>query len=297
MKYPDFYIVGAPKCGTTALYHYLSEHPGVFLPFGKEPHYFADDLEGMRDVKSLDEYLAMFTPRRQHQKCGEASVMYLYSHVAVDRILEANPDARLIVMLRNPLELVPSLHSQCLVALFEDQTDLAAAWRLQAERAAGRSLPDGCPEPKMLQYAEIARLGAQLERFLERAPRAQVKLILFDDFAADTPRIYAEVLEFLGLPSDGRTEFPRVNANKALRSRWLHRWLDYRRVPHSVRRAGRLLGLHRLHYRIKMLNMTAAKRQPLDPAMRAEMASAFRDDVGRLSALLQRDLSHWLTAA
>ena len=110
MPIPNFFIVGAPKCGTTALCEYLKYHPNVFMSTPKEPHYFAEDFERYRHVKTEDKYLALFGDcNDRHLMIGEASVFYLRSTRAVSLIRDFNPDAKIIVMLRNPVDMVYSL--------------------------------------------------------------------------------------------------------------------------------------------------------------------------------------------
>ncbi len=114
MKKPDFFIVGAPKCGTTSLYHYLAQHPDIFTPTIKESYYFCPDItakiHNKPKVNSLEEYLSLFED--SHGKiCGEASVLYLVSEVAAQKIKDFNPNAKIIIMLREPVSLMYSLHS------------------------------------------------------------------------------------------------------------------------------------------------------------------------------------------
>src|SRR4051812_22016289 len=101
---PDFFIAGAPKSGTTALFEYLSRHPSVFMPDIKEPNFFSSDLHTKGQRFRADEYLALFEAARSDQLTGEASAIYLYSAVAVARLMQHNPRARVVVILRNPVE-------------------------------------------------------------------------------------------------------------------------------------------------------------------------------------------------
>jgi len=134
--------------------------------------------------------------------------------VAIPNIRAFNAEARFIAMFRNPVELVHSLHSQLLYWSEESVTDFEAAWRLQDRRREGVDLPPGSRGGFLLQYEEMARLGSQVERLLSAVPAQQVKLILYDEFAASPRRVYDEVIAFLNLPHDGRAEFPRINDNK-----------------------------------------------------------------------------------
>ena len=218
---PNTFILGAPKCGTTALSEYLREHPRAFLSQPKEPHYFCEDFDyyyapGQR---TEDHYLGLFAAAAdEHIAVAEASVWYLYSSDAARNIAAFDPAARAVVMLRNPVDLVPSLHSQLLYMLDEDEPDLARAWELQEARSRGERVPATARVPAFLQYGEAARLGAQLARVYEALPREQVLTIVFDDLRDDTGAVYRRTLEFLGLPDDGRADFPRVNENKVHRA-------------------------------------------------------------------------------
>ncbi|MCP4662264.1 MAG: sulfotransferase domain-containing protein, partial [bacterium] len=161
MKRPDFFIVGAPKCGTTALYHYLSEHPQVFLPEFKEPHFFAEDLSTPDHICSEQEYLELFLPAGdEHRAVGEGSVWYLFSSTAARRIREFAPEAKVIVMFRSPVEMFVSLHNQMMASLYEEERDPERAWALQEARRRGEHLGELCEEPRVLQYGEVCRLGA-----------------------------------------------------------------------------------------------------------------------------------------
>jgi sulfotransferase family protein len=296
---PNFFIIGAPKCGTTALYEYLQPHPRIFLSAIKEPHYFARDLGTYPRIKTAAEYAGIFAESGpEHLRVGEASVYYLRSTVAIPLIREFNPAARLIAMFRNPVEMVHSLHSQLLYVSEEDVEDFETAWRLQERRSRGLDLPPRIRSPLLVQYRQVGQFGTQAQRLLESFPQEQVKLISFDDFSASPQRVYDEVLEFLGVPHDGRTEFPRINENKRAKVAWLKQL--YRKPPPVLREAIRGLkqavGSKRISVvKKKMvdLNTVRERRAPLTPAFRAELVETFREEVWLLSRLMGRDLSHW----
>jgi hypothetical protein len=297
---PNFFIVGAPKCGTTALYEYLRPHPNIFMPQVKEPHYFAKDLGTYPFIKTLEDYTRLFAGAGpQHRRVGEASVYYLRSTVAIANIREFNPDARLIAMFRNPVEMLHSFHAQLLYVAEESESDFETAWRLQEPRSRGLELPPRSRGSFLVQYRELGRFGSQTERLLAIFPRTQVKLILYDDFAASPQSVYDDVIQFLEIPHDGRTEFPRINEGKRARLSWLRDF--YRKPPPPLRSAFRGLkravgggGLSAVTRRIVALNTVKERRPPLSPAFRAELVAEFRDEVALLSRLLNRDLSHWV---
>ena len=296
---PNFFIVGAPKCGTTALYEYLRPHPNIFMASIKEPHFFARDLGTYPRIKTAEEYAGIFaesTP--DHLRIGEASVYYLRSSVAIANIREFNPEARLIAMFRNPVDMVHSLHSHLLYVAQENEADFEKAWRLQEQRSQGLDLPKRSRGSFLLQYSEVGRLGTQAERLLSIFPRAQVKMILYDDFAASPRKVYDEVIEFLGVPPDNRADFRRINESKRAKLSWLGNFA--RNPPPALRAAVRRFkqavgaeGINAVKQKIVDLNTAKERRRPLSPAFRAELVAAFRDEVALLSRLVNRDLSHW----
>jgi hypothetical protein len=285
---PNFFIVGAPKCGTTALYEYLRSHPQVFMPTLKEPHFFSHDLITYHYVNNLDEYTELFANAApQHRRIGEASASYLMSGVAAAAIREYNPEAKIIAMFRNPIEMVHSFHSQLLYWSEETVDDFETAWRLQDRRRNGIDLPRTCREPFWLQYRDIGRFGTQAQRLLSVFPREQVKLILYDDFSSSPQRVYDEVIDFFGITHDQRTEFPRVNENKRARMTWLRDF--YRKPPTAVGKP-----LVALKEWVIDVNTVRERRPALSPEFRAELVESFREEVALLSRIVGRDLGHWV---
>lgn len=300
MRKPNLFLIGAPKAGTTAFYNYLSSHPNIFLPLRDDTHFFAKDFSKEWDqVHTMEEYLALFRKaREEHRIVGERSVYYLYSKIAVQRIFEFNSDAKLLAMLRNPVDIAESFHSQILFSLNEDEEDFESAWRLQDVRLRGEHIPSTCRDPQVLQYRNIAMLGKQVQRALDVFPRKQVKFVIFDDLASSPLMVYKEALEFLGVPYDGRTEFPRVNVRREHRSRLLARLVL--RQPAPVRWVTRgikkLFGLAQTGVGVALmrLNSRAPQRKPMTEEFRQELVEFFSDDVKKLSRLIGRDLSGWL---
>jgi hypothetical protein len=302
MREPDFFVVGAPKCGTSALAGYLREHPDCFMCWPKEPLFFCEDLSGIRQVESLPEYLCLFANAPPGARAvGEASAMYLYSQVAIARLREHFASARLIVMLRSPIDLVEAFHAQLRYALAEDQPQLATAWDLQDERALGGSLPPGCPESKLLQYRRVALLGDQVRRLFAAVPSEQVHIVVFDDLVQDPRAEYLRLLAFLGLQDDGRVDFPAVNARRAHRLRLVSRLTQ--RPPRFVVQVSKALkrrfGLERIGVLdgLRRANRIPVRRLGVPGELRLKMADTFAEDVALLSSLLGRDFTPWLDGA
>ena len=295
---PEFIIVGAAKCGTTALYTYLAGHPEVAMSSRKEPCFWSPDVPraGPR-LKAREDYDALWAGAAPGALRGEASTAYIESRVAVEAILMARPDARLIAMVRNPVEMAAARHAEMLNHYQEDVASFEVAWRLQDARRRGERLPPECAEPQTLQYAQVACIGDLLERFIDAAPEEQRLVILFDDLAADPAAVYLKTLRFLGLRDDGRREFVCVRGNRNLRSPQLaavHRSIPSRLGPlyAPARAAARRLGISPSAI-INRLNVQSGPRPPLRPTFEAELIEIFRPQVDKVAALLGRNLSHW----
>ncbi|HEY8178604.1 MAG TPA: sulfotransferase [Candidatus Limnocylindria bacterium] len=298
MTLPNFFIVGAPKCGTTALYAYLAQHPDVFMSDPKEPHYFGSDLDfRYRRRPSDQQYRSYFAGAGDRRRIGEGSVWYLYSECAADEIGQAVPDARIIVMLRDPVEMIPSLHSQF---VYNGHEDLALADALAAEqdRAEGRRIPSHANFPRGLLYRRVATYAPQLARYLDRFGRERVHVILYDDFRADTAGAYRDTLAFLGVDPDHQPDFAVVNASKRSRNMVLRRALND--PPEWLRKAARRVAPQRMRRRLYRsavnLNTEAAARDALTgeaaERLRGEMEGANRE----LEVLLGRELPAWIPA-
>jgi hypothetical protein len=305
-RLPDFFVVGAPRCGTTAFCRYLARNPQICFSRPKEPHYFsrldrdptADELR--RDY--LDRCFGHCTPA--HRAIGEGSVSYLYLPGAIERIRRLNPDARFVALVRNPLSMLPSYHLRMRFLLQEDEADFATAWALAPERAQGRSVPKRCLDARLLMYGEVAKLGAQVERLFAIAGRERTHVIVFDDLTTDPRAVYLRALAYLGVDDDGQTTFERRYESRMYRYRWLQRLLYVPatrggKVVDTIQRRSRRYntdGSKRpsLIKRLTRLNQVAASPEPLSPSMTATIRDALRDDVALLGRLLGRDLRHWL---
>jgi len=292
---PNFFLVGAAKCGTTSLSRYLAAHPRILFCHPKEPHFFSTDYYEHNRVWTEREYLRLFRgAHRDHLAIGEGSVWYVASRVAVPRILEFEPAAKFLVMVRTPLEMAPSLHSQNIFDCYENEPDFEAAWRKQQARRRGREMPFLCCEPKELMYSERCMLGAQVERMFRMVPRDRIKIIVMDDLRADARAVYESVLSFLEVPSDGRVDFPIHNENKV--ARW-------RAWNHFLATAGKLKKASGLRLSVpwgpSLVRFAGAPavRRTLRPEFLNELREHFTVDVELLSRLIDRDLTGWLKAA
>ncbi len=300
MRWPDCFIVGAPKCGTTTLYEWLAAHPQAYMSDPKEPNFFSTDLSRWCWIRDERRYLELFADARPHHRVvGEASTQYLMSREAVPAILRRCPDARMVVALRDPVAMFLSYHNQALAALLEDRTDPREAWELSARRRRGLDVPPACDEPRLLDYPEVCATGSQLERLLATVPRDRVLVLFLDDIAADPRRTYLRLLRFLGLDDDGRTEFGARNVAYRLRVPWISR-LDgvigrIGRRPDPLGRAvaAAVAAVRPLGRALHRWNRIPAPRREVSPGFLASLREHFLPEVERIEALTGRDLTAW----
>jgi len=297
-KKPNFFIVGAPKCGTTALASYLNEHSKIFVSNPKEPHYFATDFPRYRLYDSLKQYLDIFNDAKsENVAIGEASVFYMYSKEAIKKIYEFDSNANIIVMIRNPIEMVYSFHSQLFYTADEDVEDFSEAWKLEEKRRNNINIPKQCREPKLLYYSEIAKYSEQLDNIYTYFPKSQVKTILFDDFKKDVLGVYKEVLLFLNIEYDDKVKFDKVNENKKIKSKRLNQLTAQppKIVGTLVRAIKNTFGIEKFGVidSIRKKNTLIKKREELSQELKETIYNNYKDDIHKLSLLLNRDLSFW----
>jgi len=295
MRRPDLFIVGAPKCGTTALYAYLRRHPEIFMSPLKEPHFFGSDLVfADRPPLSEREYLEFFAGARDHRLAGEASVWYLYSTRAATEIKAFSPTARILVMLRNPVDVMHALHTERRFQGSEPISEFAAALAAEPARRRGLDLARRGMQDAGL-YRSVVRFPDQLARYLDVFGRDRVHAIVFDDLRADAATVGRGVLEFLGVACDGAGRLGAENTHRGVRSARLAR------AFHEPPRALQWLGLAILSRparaallaRLRRLNGRATPRAPMPPELRRQLQGEFAPDVSRLSEMIGRDLTHW----
>lgn len=293
---PNFFVVGAPKCGTTAMDDYLKQHPEIFVPDRKELHYFGSDLRFLKAPRiSERDYLAHFESAGDRKVIGEASVWYLYSERAAAEIREFCPRAKIIIILRNPVDMMYSLHSQFLYECNEDLVDFAAALNAEHFRQGGAKVPNGIYFLEGLYYRAVARFSDQVRRYLKIFGRDNLHIISFDDFKHDTLEVYQDTLRFLDVAADFKPKIQILNSNKEVRNRSLQFFLN--NPPHAVLQLSRRLCPTRLRHaiieRIKRLNSKQMPRPPLHPVLRLRLAHQFSSEIERLSHVVGRDFTHW----
>ncbi|MGB7293160.1 MAG: sulfotransferase [Thermodesulfobacteriota bacterium] len=297
MRKPDFFIVGAPKCGTTAMNEYLKRHPEIFIPDRKEAHYFGTDLISPTYIRNFEEYMSLFSNVKGEKRVGEASVCYLYSQKAAKEIYEFNPQAQIIVMLRNPVEMIYSLYYQLLWSGDEDLDTFELALEAEKCRKSGKNLPKRFPSipVELLFYTQTAKFTEQLRRYFSTFGRDKVYLIIYDDFKKNPAEVYKGVLQFLGANPNAKTKFDIMNSNKNINSRLLWQIMKFppnrilnlwrRYIPSSIR--GNIIRT------MNNINTNYIPRPKMKLDTRKNLQNLFKSEIEELSQLLGRDLTHW----
>lgn len=295
VRRPNLFIVGAPKCGTTALYYYLRNHPEVFMSRVKEPQFFAADIFAhQRNVLTQSEYLDCFARANGAKKIGEASTGYLGSRVAARDIKAFSPSAQVIIMLRNPVDVMYAQHSERVFSNMEHIRDFPAAVDSTEERRWRSGAFKG-ERVARLGYRELARFSPATKRYFDIFGRENVHVVIYDDLRRDAGAAYREVLRFLKVDLNHEPQCSIINANRRARSLAVQRFLEH--PPKLLWRISEALLSKHLRSSIgrsmRWLNVVYAPRPPMNEKLRQRLQAECRFDIEQLSCLLDRDLSHW----
>jgi len=222
---PNLFIVGAPKCGTSSLHEYLRQHPEIFMTDRKEIHYFDKDLHSESDrfhgrrlnffYRTRKEFMKAFETSKGEKILGESSPTYLVSKVAADLIHKFNPKSKIIIVLREPVDLIYSFHSQLFFNQDENIEDFMEA--LDAEeirKKTWKRIPKTAVTPSFLFYSEFVKYTQQIKRYQKLFKH--VKIILLDDLKKDSGKVCKEIFEFLGVDSQFQPNLKRINVNTAV---------------------------------------------------------------------------------
>jgi hypothetical protein len=302
-RVPDFFIVGNPKSGTTALYEMLRRHPQIYMPDLKESWFFVPELRARaqpgRYVKrpdTLEEYLALFDPAGPEQRVGEATPSYLRSRTAAARIADLQPNARIIAILREPASFLRSFHIQCLQAGRETQRDLRKALELEGARRQGRHLPRGHTSPAWLLYSEHVRYVEQLRRFHAEFPAEHVLVLIYEDYRRDNDATLRTVQRFLGVDDTAPIEPVQImQTQSTVRFTHLHPLSrSLRLARHRPEQAGALAraatALAPKSLRVLWRRLLFTQAPAPDEQLMLELRRRFKPEVQALSDYLDRDL-------
>lgn len=297
---PNVFIVGAPKCGTTSMHNYLDQHPEIFMSEPKEPRFFCKDFHAEAETNNskqyfpaltLDEYEECFHGAENYEVIGEASPIYLYSDVAIQKINEFNEDARIIVMLRDPVEQMYSWYYQSLQTGNEWTMSFKEALELESIRKQGKKLSSS-RFPSSLFYTELANFSEQIKRLNEVFPEDQIKFILLDDLKTNPERVYKSTLEFLHVKDKTfMPDFEVENPSSVPRSKLFNK---LKNPAEPIRKAIKKIVPRNIILSIidmiDYLNITTKPKPDIDPELREELMEMHDQNVRECADLTGRDL-------
>ena len=290
---PHFLIVGAPKCGTTALHYYLSQHPEVNMS-PKEIHYFGNDLGYKVERPTLDYYQSFF---KEQGINGDGSVWYLYSDTIFEELKALNITPKIIVMLRNPTEVCYAMHSQNIIDANEDIYEFELALGLEESRKKGNNIPINTDPNRALFYKEIGRFLPRIRFFQENIKASDLFIGLQEDLKTNTVQFLIEIEKFLQLTPFEKYDLSRVNSNKVVANNSLHNTIKH---PGSLK-----IKLFRTVLPYKPLrkwlvekvynqNIKEEKRIPIKSNTKNILDQYFKNENIELSKIIKSDISSWV---
>lgn len=290
---PNFFVVGAQKCGTTSLYYYLGQHPEVYMSLVKEPHFFDYDegetpafggpLVPPLGVASMEEYRTLFEGATDEVAVGEASPTYLYLPGTAERLRRHVPGARIIAVLRDPAERAYSAFLHTVRSGREPLDDFS--WALREEEGRIR---DGWHP--LFHYRNRGFYHGQVERYLRAFGRNRVRVYLYEDLRTEPLRVLQDAFRFLGADASFVPDVStRYNASGVPRNRT---------VSAVVKRTNTLTPVLKkvlpFAARQRIKGRLFAKAPSLRQDDRRELIEGYRGNILKLQDLIDRDLSEWL---
>jgi hypothetical protein len=286
---PDFLIIGAPKAGTTSLYHYITAHPNIFMTKPKEVNYFSgSDISKQNlfyadfKINTLDAYEALFSSADLGQVKGEASVSYLFYNKVAQRIWELIPSCKVIAVLRNPIE---RGYSHYLMDYKLGLVDLPYE-DIVFKRGAHKKL-----NLYHQQYVELGLYAQQLEKYFAFFPKEQIKIYTQEELKIDTVSVVEDLLDFLDVNKIDLVEskvkhnqfsLPKnILIHKLYSSVWLRNKLSVM-LPYSFRE------------NVKKLLFKKGSKPVLSKAARAKLLEIYTPDILKLNKMIEQDVSIWI---
>lgn len=291
-RLPHFLIIGAPKCGTTALHNYLSQHPDLHLS-PKEIHFFGKDLGYKVKRPSLREYQSYFTEKGLN---GDASVWYLYSDTIYQELNELGIKPKIIVLLRDPVEVAYALHSQNIVDANENITNFEEALKLEEIRKAGEKLPPGIDPPRTVYYKETANFFPRIQKLQENIPNKDIFIGLQTDLKNNTISFIKEIEKFLGVEHFEKYNFERINENKIIKYPIINQFIkkpgSFKTIIFRSFVPSKKLRKWAVE-RVYQSNLKQTKRKKLPEETKLELKTHFKKSNDLLNEIIKQDISDW----
>jgi Sulfotransferase family len=293
MTMPNFLIIGAMKSGTTALYYYLEQHPEIYMSPVKEPNFFSSQEQenAVDTVTDIGTYQNLFNGASGKKAIGEASHSYLYEPRAAAEIRRYLPEARLIAILRNPIDRAYSHFLHMVRSGTEPINDFS-----QALQENGRVV--GIHEGRIFQdYIGRGLYYDQLQRYFGLFPREQVRVYLYEDLSGAPISTVQDAFRFLEVDA---SFVPDVSLRRNVSGHPKYKILDgLLRRQSRIKHAAKIHLPARMRWRLSkafddLKTRNLVQPPPLKPEVRRQMIRIYREDIIRVQELIHRDLSGWL---
>ncbi|MEL7038536.1 MAG: sulfotransferase [Cyanobacteria bacterium J06592_8] len=285
---PNFLMLGTPKAGTTAIYNYLKQHPQIYMPPFKEPHFFSFEGEQKPHwgIQTLEDYQALFQEATSEQIIGEASTWYLYSQTAAERIRHHIPEAKLIAILRNPIERAYSSWAFRVQCGWESITDFQKA--LQAEPQRIRENPEWD-----FHYLKAGFYYDQIKRYLDIFPSEQIKIIIYEDFKSDPVNILEDIYKFIGVDENLIPDLSQKhNVTYLPKNNLINLIMSRKSIAKDIFKS--ILPSQFTQVIANQLRKgNQAQVPPLSSEIKQHYIASYQEDISKLEQLIDRDLSVW----
>ncbi|MGM0466005.1 MAG: sulfotransferase domain-containing protein [Acidobacteriota bacterium] len=300
-KFPNLFLVGSGKCGTTTLYDCLKQHPDVFMCSPKEPAYFCKDFHEESDefhkkkkffsFRDKQDYLSLFSSAKTQSVRGEASTLYFLSQVAAKNIYEFNPEAKIIITIRNPVDLLYSVHGEYVLRFRENINDFAEALAAEKQRRNGENVPKTIPAPSLLFYSDKVKFSSHIQRYLDFFDKEQVKVIVYEDFKENNYKVIQDLFKFIGVNPNIDIDLKTYRASRKIKSKLIKNILAspyISQFPKKIIKGKNYYKLRSLFYKEIAEEMS---RPQLQPKLKKEIMEKCREEVEKTERLIQRNLS------
>jgi len=285
---PNFFIVGTPKAGTTSLYYYLEEHPDIYMSPIKETNYFSYDeikSQGLfyneEHISSLKQYQEQFKEVKDEKAIGEASVSYLYYPLVPAKIKEYNPEAKIIIALRNPVDRGFSHY------LMDKR--LGFVNLSYEDIVLGNSKH---PQAKLYcqQYVDLGQYYEQIKRYLAEFGEKQVKIVFYEDIIKDIQKVIKELYAFLNVDcSFSPNTYQQHNVYSSPKNFFIHKLYAQKKIRSIAKRFfGENIQQQVMHH------FFIKEKPELNEKLKLALIEIYKTDVYKTSALLKKDLTCWL---
>lgn len=308
MKLPNLFIVGAPKCGTTAMHTYLSLHPAIYMSIEKEPFYFHVTGEGVDNPQyhryrgDLKKYLNLFSEATTEKYRGESSPGYLASPIAPKEIFDFNLNSKIIIMLREPADLLLSTYCHYKFMGVETRENFDDAICEEFDLCNSRENDKNLLVP--CRYLELCFFSKWTKNYIDQFGKKSVHIILYDDLKKDIHKTYKKLLGFLDVDDNFIPDFKIINKRKTVRYGLLHNILSCLHLsPYHLKNSiffNKLRKIMPFHLDISLINIgkkiytkeSSENIQCSDITIKS-IREYFKNEICQLEEIVERDLSAW----